>query len=208
MSQLDSFLLDYILNLKGGAEKFNKKDFDKLLKSIGSKSSKNDETLLDNHRSRINKYFKKIGQLIFEQSVGRVFEKFKEPIVLKIEFNPFTGHFLIEKSSSNNQYRFSAIIPEPMFQRQCPNRNLQSYPDKFSDGLDSSGLNLNHKKLSQENQDVKEFTKLRRAQPVYQSKVFSNCGYSKYQLELKGPRHYPEFGFSIEGLTMDEINIK
>lgn len=70
--------------------------------------------------------------------------------------------------------------------------------DNFSNGLMPSGWNINHKTLSENIQDIKTQTRLRRVEPFCPSEIeilgdFYQCGGE--QLEKKAP-HLKDFDIS------------
>ena len=75
--------------------------------------------------------------------------------------------------------------------------------------LESSGLSRNHEKLSENIQFIEKLTRLRRAQPLYPSKVLGDSyKYGVKQLERKAPRHLEDFGICTEGKTVEEMAIE
>ena len=76
--------------------------------------------------------------------------------------------------------------------------------NNFSNKLDSSGLSQNHEELSEDIQIIEKLTCLRRAEPLYPSKVMGDSyQYEDGQMKRKAPRHLKDFEISTEGKTTE-----
>jgi len=81
--------------------------------------------------------------------------------------------------------------------------------NNFSNKLESFGLSRNHEELSENTQFIEKITRLRRAQPLYPSKVLSDSyQYGSKQLERKAPSHLEDFGIFTEEKTVKEMAIE
>lgn len=75
--------------------------------------------------------------------------------------------------------------------------------------LQSSGLSGNHEELSENIQFIEKQTRLRRAQPLYPSQILGDSyQYGGKQLQRKAPKHFPDFGISIVGKSIEELSVE
>nr|YP_010448043.1 hypothetical protein NRL27_pgp008 [Nitzschia dubiiformis]UTQ75524.1 hypothetical protein [Nitzschia dubiiformis] len=206
---------DFLLKLKGGFDELTNEEQERLVKSILDKAPESDYSEIS-----INKFLKKILKLIdpviSNEKLWRIFSELEKPLKPQLsDGNPISSIDILGTAQNiqNKQPKskgLSSILAEAFSNPSKLSPMQKKVQLKMAKNkLESSGLSRNHEQLSENIQFIEKLTRLRRAQPLYSSKVLGDSyKYGGKQLEIKAPGHLGDFGICTEWKTIEEMAIE